>query len=68
MKKTQEFIVLTAELSREMEVLAAVVRNLRRNTTIFSFAGGGGKSFNYRKEISWHRRRVQILKLLTPWN
>ncbi|KAG7017414.1 hypothetical protein SDJN02_19279, partial [Cucurbita argyrosperma subsp. argyrosperma] len=67
-KKMQKFIVLTAELSREMEVLAAIERNLGRNTTIFSFAGGGRKSFNYRKEISWHRRRVQSLKLLTPWN
>ncbi|XP_022983368.1 uncharacterized protein LOC111481975 [Cucurbita maxima] len=67
-KKMQKFIVFTAELSREMEVLAAVERNLGRNTTNFSFAGGGGKSFNYRKEISWHRRRVQSLKLLTPWN
>ncbi|KAG6580660.1 hypothetical protein SDJN03_20662, partial [Cucurbita argyrosperma subsp. sororia] len=47
-KKMQKFIVLTADLSREMEVLAAVEQNLRRNTTIFSFAGGGGKSFNYR--------------------
>lgn len=67
-KKMQRFVVLTAELWREMEILAEVERNLKRRTTIFSFSGGGGKSFKYRKKISWHRRRVQSLKLLTPWN
>ncbi|XP_038904412.1 protein PSK SIMULATOR 2-like [Benincasa hispida] len=67
-KKMQRFVVLTAELWREMEILAEVERNLKRTTTIFSFSGGQGKSFKYRKKISWHRRRVQSLKLITPWN
>ncbi|KAA0043929.1 uncharacterized protein E5676_scaffold352G003400 [Cucumis melo var. makuwa] len=68
MKKMQRFIVLTVELWREMEILAEVEKNLKRTTTIFSFSGGGGKSFKIRKKISWHRRRAQSLKLMTPWN
>ncbi|XP_011652850.1 uncharacterized protein LOC105435128 [Cucumis sativus] len=67
-KKMQRFVVLTVELWREIEILAEVEQNLKRTTTIFSFSGGAGKSFKFRKKISWHRRRAQSLKLMTPWN
>lgn len=67
-KKMQRFVALTAELSREMEILAEVERNIKRTTAIFAFGGGGGKSFKFRKKVKWHRRHVQSLKLVTPWN
>ncbi|KAG6596534.1 Protein PSK SIMULATOR 1, partial [Cucurbita argyrosperma subsp. sororia] len=67
-KKMQRFIVLAAELTREMEIVAEIERHLRRKTAIFAFAGGKRHSFKYRKKISWHRRHVQSLKLTTPWN
>lgn len=49
-KKMPRFVVLTAELSREMEILAEVEWNLRRTTMIFSFAGDGEKSLQVSKE------------------
>lgn len=66
-KKMQRFVLLTAELSREMEILAEVERNLRRSMAIFTFSGSG-KLFRYRKKISLHQHHVQRLKLITPWN